>query len=195
MTARFRDAALVHDVYNVGVHRRRKPVRDDDRRSPCCKVTETFEPIRFSPGVERAGRLVENDDRRASQKRARERNPLPLAHAKLSPSGEPTSQQRLLFLRQARNDLRGYVLLGDPAVRLPFARHALHRDAPAPPVALHPPPVPAPVPVPDKVAAVHALLRGNEPPLTIAARAGVSLDELWAWFDAYRAAGRAALGE
>ncbi len=132
--------------------------------------------------------------------------------------GKPDSVDRRErgHLWMTRNDLRGYVLLGDPAVRLPLAGHAVadrtsapveirSRDpgpplrAPDPPFspdpsdALDAPRPSAEVPVEDKVAAVHALLRGAETPLAIAARAGVSLDELWAWFDAYRAAGREAL--
>ena len=112
-----------------------------------------------------------------------------------------------------RNDLRGYVLLGDPAVRLPLAGHAAP-DRAASPVEIRSPdpglalrasdasfsPAPcvtpdavgrsAEVPAESKSAAVHALLRGAEAPLAIAGRAGVTLDELWAWFDAHRAAAR-----
>ena len=41
--------------------------------------------------------------------------------------------------------------------------------------------------------AVLALLAGDETPRSLANRAGVSLDLLWAWVDEYRAAGRARL--
>lgn len=105
--------------------------------------------------------------------------------------GRPVSLDRKErgHLWMARNDLRGYVLLGDPAARLPLAQHALGRPAQAPEARSSPA-----VSTSDEVAAVHALLRGAEAPLAIAARAGVSLDELWGWFDAYRAARRGALG-
>src|SRR5262249_21732935 len=114
-------------------------------------------------------------------------------------------------LWMARNDLRGYVLLGDPAVRLPLAQHALAAREPAPPAATASAgallearggvgaeagarPAGSSAPSLDaKIAAVHALLRGNEAPLAIAQRAGASLDELWGWFDSYRTAGRGAL--
>jgi hypothetical protein len=80
-----------------------------------------------------------------------------------------------------RNDLRGYVLLGDPAARLPLRRNAVARAAPA---------------APDEAVraeAVRALLGGAEAPLAIAGRSGVSLDTLWAWFDAHRGSHRTAL--
>lgn len=42
--------------------------------------------------------------------------------------------------------------------------------------------------------AVFALLRGDEAPRSIAARLGVSLDDLFDWLELYRDAGRRALG-
>ncbi len=74
---------------------------------PTRKFTEAFEPVGFGPRIERAGRLVENDNRRASQKRARECDALPLTNTQFRATGKPTSQQCLLFLRQTRNDLFG----------------------------------------------------------------------------------------
>ena len=41
--------------------------------------------------------------------------------------------------------------------------------------------------------AVLALIRGDEAPRSIAARCGLSLDELFYWFDVYRESGRRAL--
>jgi hypothetical protein len=96
-----------------------------------------------------------------------------------------------------RNDLRGYVLLGDPAVRLPLSQHALggpaKRETPVSDV--------APIVVTAgsrlssevKEAAVVALIRGEEAPVTISRRAGATVDELFGWFDAYRAGGRSRL--
>ena len=72
---------------------------------PNASCAETFEPVCFGPWIERARRLVENDNRRAPQKRARERDALPLTDAELRPAGEPTAQQCLFFIRQTRNDL------------------------------------------------------------------------------------------
>ncbi len=107
MTARLDDPPAVHHVNHVGVHRCREPVRDDDRGAAKRELAETLEPVCFGPRIERAGGLVENDNRCASQKRARERDALPLADAELRSTREPTAQQRLLLVRQARNDLFG----------------------------------------------------------------------------------------
>jgi hypothetical protein len=100
-----------------------------------------------------------------------------------------------------RNDLNGYVLLGDPAVRLPLRGNALAPaperpvpalSAPAPTLAAPPaegPPAPT-AEVAMRERAVRALLAGDEAPNAIAARSGVPLPVLWAWFDAYGAGGR-----
>lgn len=102
-----------------------------------------------------------------------------------------------------RNDLRGYVLLGDPAVRLPQAEPQpiasesqsipqIHSPPAPDPNAGDEPDVPAPTPDPGagdepdiespRDAAIRALLAGNEPPRIIAERAGCSLEELFDWF-------------
>jgi hypothetical protein len=110
---------------------------------------------------------------------------------------DPTDLKERGHLWMLRNDLRGYVLLGDPAARLPLAQHALGAVASAPAAAPEvrlSPANPADISVSGKEAAVHALIRGAEAPAAIAVRAGASIETLWAWFDAYRAAGRAALG-
>ena len=83
MTARFHDAPAIHHVNHVSVHGGREAVRDDDRRTARRQSSETLEPVSFGPWIERAGRLVENDDRCAPQKRARESDTLPLADAEL----------------------------------------------------------------------------------------------------------------
>jgi hypothetical protein len=110
---------------------------------------------------------------------------------------DPTDREERGHLWMLRNDLRGYVLLGDPAARLPLAQNALRADTAerlaATAVQLSPP-VAGDVSVSVKEAAVLGLIRGAEAPLAIAARAGAPLEALWAWFDAYRAGGRAGLG-
>src|SRR4030095_16526804 len=99
MTAGFDDPSAVHHVYHICVHRSRETMRNDDRRSTARELAETFEPVCFGPWIERARRFVENDNRRASQERARECDPLPLTNAQLSAACKPTSEQRLLFFR------------------------------------------------------------------------------------------------
>jgi hypothetical protein len=124
---------------------------------------------------------------------------------------DPTDPVERGHLWMLRNDLRGYVLLGDPAARLPLRQNALReepkkeapaelrsapeREAAASPAVLPgaPPPAGAPVAVAMKEAAVAALFQGDEAPRAIAARMGFPLESLWAWFDAYRAGGRARL--
>lgn len=110
---------------------------------------------------------------------------------------DPTDREERGHLWMLRNDLRGYVLLGDPAARLPLAQHALRANTAeklaAPELQLSPS-APGDISVSVKEAAVLALIRGAEAPLSIAARAGAPLEALWAWFDAYREGGRAGLG-
>jgi len=118
-----------------------------------------------------------------------------------------------------RNDLRGYVLLGDPAARLPLAKNALGfgaKDAegdPKPQIfklgksaesiaesaiaanILSATNVPAPPSALTaiKEEAVFSLIQGEEAPITIARRAGTTVVELFSWFDAYRSGGRSQL--
>lgn len=107
---------------------------------------------------------------------------------------EPERRRKRGHTWMLRNDLRGYVLLGDPAARLSLRSASPEADPTPPAVAstTTAPPVASPN-VATKEAAVHALLRGDEPPRAIAARVGVSLDVLWGWFDAYRIGGRGKL--
>jgi len=106
-----------------------------------------------------------------------------------------------------RNDLRGYVLLGDPAVRLPQAEPVPAPSATASIPEIQPPPAmdanagdepdvaaaPAPnaeagdVPDPEtpRDLAIRALAEGNETPRAIAERSGCSIEELFAWFVEY----------
>ena len=70
-------AALEHDD-RVGAADGRQPVRDDERRAVPHQVGERILHQQLRLGVERRGRLVENQDRRVLQQRARDREPLPL---------------------------------------------------------------------------------------------------------------------
>lgn len=118
-------------------------------------------------------------------------------NARVEGRADPTDRKERGHLWMLRNDLRGYILLGDPAARLPLAQHALGAEAAAPAAAPEvrlSPANTADLPVSVQEAAVHALIRGAESPAVIASRAGAPPEALWMWFDAYRAAGRAALG-
>jgi len=139
-----------------------------------------------------------------TQERARiEGRPSPIAPAELA-------HQWML-----RNDLRGYVVLGDPAAQLPlqqFARQAAVTREPTPPeVRSDATTVSAPEPALEPVTAtltvagssdalerervVLETLCGDEAPKRIAERAGIPLSTLWMWVEAYRAGGRARLEE
>ncbi|HYH98599.1 hypothetical protein [Hyalangium sp.] len=111
---------------------------------------------------------------------------------------DPVARAYLWMLRQ---DLAGYILLGDPAVRLPLASARVeasvprsHLDAMAS-VGLAGFELPAP-PAPEPTAAEQAvieLLAGKGTLADIAARHGIAPGELCQWEELYRAAGRAAL--
>jgi hypothetical protein len=131
---------------------------------------------------------------------------------------DPTDSRRLAHLWMRRNDLRGYVVLGDPAARLAVPRREAPVAVPVPEdrhpaidLRTWPPPAPpgrAPATanpdsslVPSDIPLAHrreravlALLRGDEAPQVIAARHGVDLDELFDWLERYREAGRHGLG-
>lgn len=110
-----------------------------------------------------------------------------------------------------RQDLAGYLLLGDPATRLPLSRDKAPRAAPPPPElrspavatpaepqASTPAAAKGPTPARDSAAmeeAVIAALIGEETQKAIADRHGITRAELQRWVETYRATGRAALGK
>ena len=139
--------------------------------------------------------------------------------ARLLGKDDPVEPTRRADLWMLRNDLGGFVLLGDPAARLSLSKNVVRRTpqqdaapevmrgreerAAAAAVASSAPGAAAPAkatPAPEegttmrREQAVIELLGGRETPLAIAARYGVALGVLWRWLDLYRAAGRAALG-
>src|ERR1700738_1241540 len=62
-----------------GIANGREPVRDHEGGASLHHLVERGVNLGFGDGVERAGRLVEDQDRRILQQRARDRQPLPLA--------------------------------------------------------------------------------------------------------------------
>ncbi|HRI68505.1 MAG TPA: hypothetical protein PK156_29955 [Polyangium sp.] len=112
--------------------------------------------------------------------------------AELDRGNDPTDAVERSRIWLLRNDLRGYVLLGDPAVRLAQSEPANNVLPPLP--TQNVPEVqtatfaaPAPISGDAKDAAVRALLEGNETPQSIAKRTNCSLVQLFAWFETYRA--------
>lgn len=99
-----------------------------------------------------------------------------------------------------REDLSAYVLLGDPAARLPLRDPAAPRAAALVPTP--PPGVPTlarvrerlPLPIDELERAIGALLLGDEGLRVVAERFGIDRAELRRLYERYGAAGRAALG-
>jgi hypothetical protein len=118
---------------------------------------------------------------------------------------DPIDPQRRGNAFMLRNDLRGYVLLGDPAARLPLAgSKAVEVAAPVtaaavlgftPSVASAPKESALRVDADKREEAVVAVIRGNEAANAIAERFGVSRAVLDKWVEVYRTAGKAAVGK
>ncbi|MCK6588537.1 MAG: helix-turn-helix domain containing protein [Polyangiaceae bacterium] len=131
--------------------------------------------------------------------------------ARVNKRNDPTDRIDRGHLWMLRNDLRGYVLLGDPAARLPLQKLTLAPEtAPreelvdnstelaiggAPGIIEGVKGGNSAIPTAEKEAAVLAMLQGDEAPRAIAERAGISLEELWRWVDVFRAGGRDRLSE
>ncbi|APR75295.1 Hypothetical protein A7982_00641 [Minicystis rosea] len=137
-----------------------------------------FELLRFWNGVDAHLAMLYGDDERPEDDARR------------------ALKARLWMLR---NDLRGYVLLGDPAARLPISSAArAMADAMGMPSSMErsmdtwrPPALDAK----QMEKAVLEALLGRELPSAIARRNGVEKAELQRWVTAYEEAGRAALAK
>src|SRR5215472_13696204 len=84
VAARLDDAAGVDDDDAVGTLDRRQSVRDDDARAALHQSAERLLDEALGLGVERRRRLVEDEDRRVLEDRARDREALPLAARELA---------------------------------------------------------------------------------------------------------------
>ena len=98
------DDPAVHDQDPVGPRDRREPVGDDEDRATGHQVVERGLHEALALGVERAGGLVEDQDRRVAEDRPGDGEPLALAageaHAALS-------DDRLVPLRQLADEAVG----------------------------------------------------------------------------------------
>jgi hypothetical protein len=117
--------------------------------------------------------------------------------ARLAGGGSPVDSTELAHLWMLRQDLAGYILLGDPAVRLPLTQAEA-----APSQALHIPMAPPLAPgagalpsAEDMAKAVLLMLSGQERESDIASWARVSPAELHRWREAYMEAGLKALAQ
>ncbi|WP_437994960.1 hypothetical protein WMF26_26525 [Sorangium sp. So ce185] len=131
--------------------------------------------------------------------------------ARAETAGKPLAPDQGRAKRRAnlwmlREDLAGYVLLGDPAARLAIDRDGgAVKATPAPAEVRSPlpqlptaPPAPAAGRARDAARmqrAVHEKILGEEGDRKIAERYGITREELQRWYDAYCEAGLAALGE
>ena len=112
----------------------------------------------------------------------------------------PVDLAQRAHLWMLRQDLAGYVLLGDPAVRLPVSGASARPEQAASAQTLATMMlgmrVTASDPLPSidvMTEAVRALLAGTESPRDIAKRAGSSLKDVRHWEQVFTEAGRAAL--
>src|SRR5579871_999464 len=72
------DLALLHHQDRVGWHQHRKAVRDADDGAVAGDIQKVGVDDRLALGVERAGRFVEDQDRRLDDQRPRDRQALAL---------------------------------------------------------------------------------------------------------------------
>jgi hypothetical protein len=104
---------------------------------------------------------------------------------------------RRSHLWMLREDLSAYVLLGDPAVRLPLSDAMDATRVPGSSTVLAgrgATPVELPLGIEDLERAIGALLLGDDGLRTIAERHGLAREDLRRLYDLYSAGGRAALG-
>src|SRR6185503_10192828 len=105
--AGFDDLAGFHDVNLVGMHRGGEAVRDDDDRSVTRGGAKARMPVVFGPGIERARRLVEQQDRRRSSEGPCKGEALPLAGAEIGTAIEHFADAGVITIRQPVDEFRG----------------------------------------------------------------------------------------
>ena len=74
--AALNDAPVIEHENLIGTHNRRKPMRDDHRRSVRHQMFQRFLNQTLGRGVYTCGRFIENQNRRILQQSARDREPL-----------------------------------------------------------------------------------------------------------------------
>ena len=97
-------SAVIDDDDAIGLLHGCEAVRNDDRRALRHELLERLLHEQLARGVERARRLVEQQDRRILENRARDRDALPL------PARQPRAalaEKRVVALRQRAQELVG----------------------------------------------------------------------------------------
>ena len=108
------DAALVEDEDTVRIRHRREPVRDDEGRAPLAQRIERPLDLALGLGIERARRLVEDQDRRILQDGARNGDALAFAARKRL---APFADHELIAARLLHDEVVGF---GQPRRALDF---------------------------------------------------------------------------
>src|SRR6516162_4845386 len=96
------DAAAFDVDDQIAMGDRARAVRDDEARATGDQPAERLDDRRFSPGIDSARRLVEDQDRCVLQKRARQRYALALAARQSEAS---LADRRVVALGQASNEV------------------------------------------------------------------------------------------
>src|SRR5215207_1358747 len=97
-----RDPTVVEHDQLVGEGEGREPVRDDDRRPALHRLAEPGADPRLGRGVDARGRVVEDQDSRLEDQRARDRDPLSLTAGERDPA---LPDHRVVALRQFGDEL------------------------------------------------------------------------------------------
>ena len=109
--ARRDPAAVEHDDL-VGERDRREPVRDDDRRPAAHRLAQPEPDLRLGRRVDRRRGVVEDEDARVDDERARDRDPLALPAGERDPA---LADHRVVAVREPLDEL---VRLREPRRRL-----------------------------------------------------------------------------
>ena len=96
------DPAALQDDQAVGLAQGAQAVGDGDRRAALDQVVERLLDLPLGLGVDRRGRLVEDQDARVDQQRAGDRDPLPLAARERLAA---LADQRVVAVRQPEDEL------------------------------------------------------------------------------------------
>jgi hypothetical protein len=103
VASRFNNAAVLHDMDEIGLHGGGEAVADDEDGATRGKVAKAGEPSGFGPDVEHTGGFIQNDKLCLTKKCPCKRYPLPLPCAEFCLS-RPFAEHRLKTFGQARDN-------------------------------------------------------------------------------------------
>ena len=109
------DDAAVHDADDaIAIAHRQQPMGDDDDGAACDDLAHVVLDDALAVVVERAGRLIEDQDARVGRERPRDRDALALAAGQV---GAALLDHGVVALRQPRDELMRAGELGDSGSR------------------------------------------------------------------------------